>query len=249
MTTLVRSELLKVRTTRGWWAYLGVIALLVGVATAAEVGTADDFRRSEVDFQVTLVDAVGVGALIAIILGITIVTSEYRHGTITPTFLVTPKRELVLASKTVAAIVLSLGFAILSLAVVAAIGVPWLGAVGADLHLGARDVGVRTLQVLLLAVLWGLMGVAIGSVVHSQVAALVGTLVWIFLGELLLFGLFVLLDVEGLMGYLPFQALDAADGTAGEDLLSYWPAVGVSLAWIAVLGVAGVWRTRADDVT
>jgi hypothetical protein len=81
------------------------------------------------------------------------------------------------------------------------------------------------------------------------VAALVGTLVWLFLGETLLLGLFGLLDLDGLRAYLPFQALDGADGTGGGDLLSYWPAVGVSLAWIAVIGLAGTERTRRRDIT
>ena len=73
------------------------------------------------------------------------------------------------------------------------------------------------------------MGIAIGAIVQSQVAALVGTLVWLFLVETLLLGIFGLLDLDGLRPYLPFQALDGADGTGGGDLLSYWPAVGVSL--------------------
>ena len=97
--------------------------------------------------------------------------------------------------------------------------------------------------------LWGLLGVAIGILVQSQVAALVGTLVWIFLVETLLIGVFGWLDIEGLAPYLPIQALDAVDGTGGEDLLSYWPGVAVSLAWIAVLGVAGTERLRRRDIT
>ena len=72
------------------------------------------------------------------------------------------------------------------------------------------------------------MGIAIGSVVHSQVAALVGTLVWIFVVENLLVGLLGLLDGEGVTAYLPFRVLDAADGTGGDNLISYWPAVAAS---------------------
>jgi ABC-2 type transport system permease protein len=98
-------------------------------------------------------------------------------------------------------------------------------------------------------VLWALLGVAIGSVVQNQVAALVGTLIWLFLGETLLIGVFGLLDIDGAASYLPFQALDAVDGTGGEDLLDYWPAVAVSLGWVALLGAAGTERTRRRDIT
>jgi ABC-2 type transport system permease protein len=248
MSALVRSEFLKVQTVRSWWAYLIVIVLLAGLATAAEIGSTEQIRGT-VDFQVTLVDAVGIAALIAIILGITVVTSEFRHGTITPTSLVEPRRERVLAAKAVSSGLIGVGFALLALATIAVVALIWLPLVDADVLLLERDVLTRAAQLVLLTVLWALMGVAIGAVVHSQVAALVGTLVWIFIGETLLWGLFGLLDQEGVTAYLPFRALDSADGTHEADMLGYWPGVAVSLAWIAALGAAGVVRTVRRDLT
>lgn len=249
MSALVRSELLKVRTTRGWYAYLVVIVLLAGIAVAADVGTSDDFRRSAVDFQAGLVEAAGFAALLAIILGITAVTTEFRHGTITPTFLAAPVRERVLGAKAVAVTLVAVLFNVIALAVIAGVAVIWLSVVGADIHLGSDEVWERAAQTLLSAVLWGLMGVAVGSLVQSQVAALVGTLIWIFVGETLLWGLFALLDLDGAVSYLPFQSLDGADGTGGEDLLSYGPAVAVACTWIALIGAAAVWRTRRRDIS
>ncbi|MBA2297587.1 MAG: hypothetical protein H0W14_06065 [Actinobacteria bacterium] len=76
-----------------------------------------------------------------------------------------------------------------------------------------------------------------------------GALVWIFLGETLLIGLVGLLDIDGAAAYLPFQALDAADGTGGGDLLSYWAGVAVALGWVALLGAVGTERTRRRDIT
>jgi ABC-2 type transport system permease protein len=248
VSALLRAELLKVRTTRGWWAYLIAIVLLVGLAVAGDVGSNAD-SRSLLDFQVGLVEAAGFGAVLSVILGITIVTTEFRHGTITPTLLSEPSRERVLASKGIAGSTVFLLFGALALLVVAAVALPWLSIVDADIHLLDGEVGTRAAQTLLSAVLWGLMGVAIGSVVHSQVAALVGTLVWIFVGETLVWGLLGLIDFDAASGYLPFRALDAADGTGGEDLLGYWPGVAVSLGWIALLGAAGVMRTRRRDIT
>ena len=248
MSALVRSELLKVRTTRGWWAYLIVIVLLAGIAVAGDIGSTEA-DRSTLDFQLGLVETAGIAALLAIILGITITTAEFRHGTITPTFLASPQRERVIGSKAVASAIVSLVFAILAFVVVLAVAVPWLTIIDAELHFGDGEVATRVAKALLLVVLWGLLGVAIGAIVHSQVAALVGTLLWVFLGETLLVGLFGLIDIDGVAAYLPFQALDAADGSGGEDLLSYWPGVAVSLAWIAAIGAAGVVRTRRRDIT
>ena len=248
MSALVRAELLKIRTTRSWWAYLIAILLLVGIAVAGDTGSNAD-ARGLVEFQVGLVESAGFAGLLALILGITVVTTEFRHGTVTPTFLAEPGRERVLASKAAAGALTGLLFGLLALLVVGAIALPWLSIAGDEIHVGDPELGKRAAQTLAAMVLWALMGIAIGSVVHSQVAALVGTLVWAFLGETLLWGLFELLDVDGAVSYLPFQALDGADGTRGGDLLDYWPAVAVSLGWISLLGAAGVWRTRRRDIT
>ena len=249
MTGLLRSELLKVRTTRGWWAYLIVLVGLVAIGSAAEVGSRSVDERSGLDFQLALVDLVGITSLLAIILGITIVTAEFRHGTITPTLLATPGRERVLAGKAIAGVLIAIFFALLAFVVIGVVAAIWVSIDGGELQLADADVAERALKTLVGVVLWLLLGVAIGAVVHSQVAALVGTLVWIFLVETLVVGLLGLLDADGVGEYLPFHALDGADGAGGDNLLDYWPALAVSLAWIAVLGAAGVVRTSRRDIT
>ena len=249
MSALVRSEVLKIRTTRSWWGYLIVVVLISGIAVAGEIGPANNADRGSPEFQLGLVETIGVAALISVILGITIITLEFRHGTVTPSFLAEPRRERVIAAKAIAGALVAAGFALLSLLVVVAVALPWYSIVGAETRLSDGELGTRVAQQILLTLLWALMGVAIGTLVHSQVAALVGTLVWIFLGETLLMGLFGLIDIDGTSAYLPFQALDAVDGTGGDGLLSYWPGVGISLGWIALLGVAGTERTRRRDIS
>jgi ABC-2 type transport system permease protein len=249
VTALVRSELLKVRTTRGWWAYLIVLVGLVGIGTAAEVGSRSPDERSGLEFQLMLVDLIGITSLLAIILGITIVTTEFRHGTITPTVLATPSRERVLAGKVVAGAMIAVFFALLAIAVIVVVAAIWVNVDGGELALLDGDVFERAGKTLVGVVLWLLMGLAIGSVVHNQVAALVGTLLWIFLVETLIVGLLGLLDIDGVAEYLPFHAIDGADGTGGDNLLDYGPALAVTLGWIALLGAAGVVRTRRRDLT
>jgi ABC-type transport system involved in multi-copper enzyme maturation permease subunit len=249
VTALVRSELLKIRTTRGWWAYLVVLVGLVGIGTAAEVGSRPLDERSGLAFQLALVDLVGITSLLAIVLGITMVTTEFRHGTITPTLLATPGREAVLAGKTIAGVLVAVFFAALGIVVIVAVASVWVSIDGGELRLLDADVAERAGQTLLGVVLWLLMGLAIGSVVHSQVAALVGTLLWLFLAETLLIGLFSLIDADGLAEYLPFQALDGADGTGGDELLDYGPALAVTVGWIVLIGGLGILRTRRRDIT
>ena len=249
MSVLVRSELLKVRTVRSWWAYLIVIALLTSIGAAGEIGSSESENRSTLGFQLGLVDTLGIAVLFAIILGITIVTNEFRHGTVTPTFLVEPHRERVLLSKAIAAVVVAIVFALLSLVVLVAVAIPWLTIVDAELQLGDAEFLTRIGEQILSAVFWALMGVVIGAAVHSQVAALVGTLMWIFLVENLLVGLLGLVDADGVAEYLPFHALDAADGAGGDNLLSYGGGVAVTLGWILLLGAFGTWRTLRRDIS
>lgn len=249
MTAVVRSELLKIRTTRGWWAYLVVLVALVGIGAAAEVGSRSLDERSGLDFQYALVDLIGISSLLAIILGITIVTTEFRHGTITPTLLATPGRERVLAGKAIAGVLIAILFAAMAIIVVLVVASIYTSIDGGQLELADGEVVKRAATNVLGVVLWLLMGLAIGSVVHSQVAALVGTLVWLFLVETLLVGLFSLLDIDAVQEYLPFHALDGADGTGGDNLLSYGPALAVTIGWIAVLGAAGAVRTSRRDIT
>jgi ABC-2 type transport system permease protein len=245
---LVRAELLKVRTTRGWYVYLGLIVLLVGLGVSGDIGTAEDFDRSTAEFQRGLVEGAGFALLLGLILAITVATTEFRHGTITPTLLTTPRREIVVAAKAIAAILVSIGFALLAFLTLAVVGSIWLAAVGADNQLADPDVLGAAAKLLLAAPIWALVGIAVGVLVQSQVAALVGTLIWIFLAETIIVAVLELLDVGGLADYLPFQALDAADGTSA-NLLPYWTAVGVSLAWALVLGAAGTERLRRRDIT
>jgi ABC-type transport system involved in multi-copper enzyme maturation permease subunit len=249
VTALVRSELLKVRTTRGWWAYLIVLVGLVGIGTAAEVGSRSPDERNGLEFQLLLVDLIGITSLLAIILGITIVTTEFRHGTITPTVLATPSRERVLAGKAVAGVLVAVFFAVLAVAVIVVVAAIWVNIDGGELALLDGDVFERAGKTLFGVVLWLLMGLAIGSVVHNQVAALVGTLLWIFLVETLIVGLLGLLDIDAVAEYLPFHAIDGADGTGGDNLLDYGPALAVTLGWIVLLGAAGLVRTRRRDLT
>jgi ABC-2 type transport system permease protein len=249
VSALVRAELLKVRTVRSWWAYLAVIVLLTGIGAAGEVGSAESGDRGTLSFQVGLVDTIGVAVLFAIILGITIVTNEFRHGTVTPTFLAEPHRERVIFAKAIATTVVAIGFALLSLVVLAAVAITWLTIVDAPLQLGDAEFLTRIGEQVLSTVLWALMGVAIGTAVHSQVAALVGTLIWIFLVENLLVGLLGLVDADRVAEYLPFHALDAADGVGADNLLAYGPGLAVTVGWILLLGGFGIWRTLRRDIS
>src|SRR5215216_7964974 len=208
MIRLVRAEFTKLRTTRliyGMAAGMAAFAVLTVAANildrqGAPPLSADSFPML-VGGPVTLLS----GA--ALLLGILGMSGEFRHQTVTQTFLVTPDRGRVVAAKLVAYPLAGIALALATLAVTAAVAAGWLAAKGItpsllDARLG-RVVGVA----LLAAGLCGLVGVGVGALVRNQVAALVGTLVWVLVVEGLLMSL---LHAPSLGKWLPSAAAKAA---------------------------------------
>ena len=247
MTRLVASEYLKFRTTRAWIGFVLAMLALTGVAAAATVGSAPDTELGTVELSRDVVESALFVALIAFLIGILSVTTEWRHGTATRTFLVTPRRYRVLVAKEIWVVVLAFGLAVLALLFVLAIAVPWLVVEGSSLAVRSEVIGFAG-RVLLVSALWGALGVGIGAVVQSQTPALVGSVVWILLGEALITLLLGLVDLEGVGDYLPGRALSALDETV-EDGLSPWAGGAVGAAWVVTLGLLGVLRMSRQDVT
>lgn len=247
MSALVTAEFLKFRTTRAWIGFLLVVVALTGLAAAGTVGTAEDVDLGTTELSRDVLSSALFAALIAFVIGIICVTAEWRHGTITRTFLVTPRRERVLLAKEIWIVVFAAFVALVALALALAVAVPWLAFEGSSLELGdglARYAG----RIVLATVLWGALGVGVGAVVQSQTPALVGAILWILLVEALITALLSLVDLEVIGDYLPGRALSSFDGTE-EGGLSIWAGGAVSLAWVVALGLLGYVRMSRQDVT
>jgi len=177
MTRLIASELLKLRTTRTFWLIslaavaLPVVVVVITLATS-HTTTSDDAR--------SLLSNIGIAGLFMIILGVVGAAGEYRHGTVTSTFLVAPDRRRVLIAKGVAYGLGGLATGAVTAALVLAISIPWLSAQGHSLG----SLGIETGDVISIAsgsivyaALAAAFGVGFGSLVTSQVAAVVVVLI------------------------------------------------------------------------
>jgi ABC-type transport system involved in multi-copper enzyme maturation permease subunit len=100
--------------------------------------------------------------------GVLLVTSEYRFGTIRPTFLFNAARSHVLAAKVVAGALAGIAFGVIGEAVGWAIG--WaigyavLDGRGITVVLSSDDILLLTLGGLAGAALWGAIGVGLGAI-------------------------------------------------------------------------------------
>lgn len=243
MIAHVRAELLKVRSTRTTLGLVaGMITLTLLIVVLSGLLTDADALSSERN-QLNLFSTAGIALIFSGLAGVLLITSEYRHGTIRPTFLFTPRRSRVLAAKLTAGLLTGLVFGATGVALALGIGSLILAARGIPSALG-------TGQILLLAGgglagigLRGAFGVGLGALVRNQVGAVIGLLAWDFVVNALLFGL-----VPSVGRLMPTTAADALMGLKTAHLLA--PAAGgvVLLAWTLVLALAGLVVTLRRDV-
>jgi hypothetical protein len=187
-----------------------------------------------------------LGALFAALLGALAVTAEVRHGTIRPTFLVTPRRGRVVWAKVSASVLAGAGFGLVAGAVAAAAGAAALGARGIDLRLDGGDYVLLATGSAAAAALWAVIGVGVGALVRHQVPTVVGICAWLLFVEGLLAGDLVGLGEVG--RFLPGAAAAAISGQEPGTLLA--PAVGLALlaAYAAAAAGSGAFATSHRDV-
>ncbi len=264
MSAAVRAETRKLLSTRLWWilllgmtlymAFLGaVLAFSLGELTKA--GAASPLEPGDVVRSVYSL-ATSLGYAFPLVVGALLITSEFRHKTVTPTFLFEPRRHVVLLAKLVVAGVTGLVFGVAGTIGALAGGVPVLAFQDVGPMLGDGGVwAIIALSVLSLG-LWCLVGVGLGSVLPDQVASIVVVLAFTQLVEpLLRFGLSAVDSLAGIAQFLPGAAAEAIVGsslyttTGSVDLLTRWQGALVMIGYVVVLAGIG-WRTTLRrDVT
>jgi hypothetical protein len=247
MTRLLASELLKMRTIRTPWGFAVAAVGLGGLLAAGHIGSPPKEGRLAPDYQFDLfLSAAFPAVVLALLLGILLFTNEFRHGTISRTLLVTPRRPILVALKLVVGGAAGAALALLAVATAAVIAVIWLGIIDVPLQFG--DAADAVWRSLLAAALVGALGAAVGGVVHSQVGALVGTLVWLFVAEPIIWVLLGLVHIGGVADYLPAVTVLSILDTQGQNR-SFAATAGMAVVWIAVASALAVIRTSRRDIT
>ncbi len=239
--SLFRSEWIKLWSIRTTWTMLGIgllieglfAGLFVGLVPLGDIGSADEI-------------ATGTGLLwsLMLVLGVLVITSEFRYGTASSTFLASPNRYPVLVAKLglalVAGILAGLAFAVVN----GGLALPLLehrrGSLPPTDNLASIYAGVAVSMALVCA-----FGVGIGAIVRSQVAAIIAAIACFFILSAL---------PEFLPGdfadYFPTQALgslqgrDDAEGGLGQVAGGF-----VLGAWVAALMLVGTALICRRDVT
>jgi ABC-2 type transport system permease protein len=261
------AEFAKLFSVRLWWILAIVMVVYVGLAAGGvaavfgglgsefdETGPAIDLARAHLLVYST---ASAIGYVFPVLLGALATTSEFRHQTLAPTFLAEPRRGAVLAGKLVAMAVVGALFGVLALAAAISAGAVVLGVTGGEPRLDDGATWVLAARVVLAMALWALIGVALGTVIPSQVAVLVIVLAFTQFVEPLLRSVAFFAEWTGrLAQFLPGAASDALVGSsvfttlggAGVVQLEWWQG-GLVLAGIALVAtVVGWFATWRRDV-
>ena len=184
MTRLISSELLKLRSTRTAVALIAsVVGLVVLIGLIASITA--DFEKDNVQ-TVDLLGIAGFAQVFALILGVLAVTTEFRHGTITPTLTVAPDRVRLVMAKLVANVLAGLLLGVLAVGLTTAIVLVVLSSRGIDSGLTNQEIAKIVIGLVLATALWAALGVGLGALVRNQVGAIVGALGWALLVENLL---------------------------------------------------------------
>jgi hypothetical protein len=237
------AELLKLRTHRCGLLAIPIAAVLTlwaAVDPVLSAGRSGSPSLGTAGALLAVLGACGRGSSVALLAGALVVTSDVRHGTLTSTLLVTPRRARVLAAKAVVAVLIAVAMAGIDLGLVLSVGL-LSGAV--DPAMVNQDIVVRVAGLLVCHPLYAVLGVGLGALLLSQPLAVVLPVIWLAALE-------DLLVPQGLAAW-SLDGVTAALANAGDvpAVLSV-PAGGALLvAYAVVLLAAGSLRLTRHDIT
>jgi ABC-2 type transport system permease protein len=244
MTDQVLSELRKMRSTR---TNLGLLAGMIALVLLTVLLNGFVTKRPELadaENQYAVLSAGTSAALFAALIGVMAITSEFRHGTIRPTFVVTPHRGLVISAKVLASLLMGILFGLAAIGLSLGIGYAILASRGVPLALSTSDVVWLVLGTPVLTAAWAALGVGFGALVRNQVFAVIGLIVWAMVIDNLLRGL-----VPSVGGYTPVGASAAIIADPTDYVLSAAAGGLLLLGYVAAFVAAGALLVARRDVT
>ncbi|MEJ1154064.1 ABC transporter permease [Microbacterium marmarense] len=265
-----RSETTKQFSTSMWWVlaivfvlYVGSSAGALGFVFAASAsgslpGEAPQLPASEIA-PVLYSAATSLGYVFPLLIGTLLVTGEFRHKTLTPTFLAVPRRGRVLWAKLIASVPLGVLYGALGVLATVGPSAALLAAYGLDTELDSTDTWAMIGRMMIATLLWVFVGIGVGSLVRNQVGAIVGVLVFTqFIEPIARTAAAFVEGMTAVTQYLPGAASDAlvgasiltmaSPGGTGESL-EWWAGGLVLLGYAAALLALGALVSWRRDVS
>src|SRR5689334_17833735 len=167
---LIRSEFRKLSTVRGPWLLLAAGPLLVVAGVTGLVQSGGNVHDPAT--QGKALAHIALAALFTLVFGIFAVAGEYRHGTVTDTFLGTPGRGRVVAAKLAVYGAVGAAAGLVSAAVAVAATAGWWAAKGGSFDLTAAGSWRVVAGGVAVNVAFAAIGVGVGALVRNLAAAI-----------------------------------------------------------------------------
>ena len=258
MIAVIRSEFLKIRTTAIPWVLAGIAVLLnallmlvIFLGRDYASGTGYDVPHTTQQLR-NLLGSGFQGYLLALLLGVLVITVEFRHKTVTTSFLVTPRRPVFVGGKLITSAVLGALLGVLMLVIALVGGGIVLVTRGGSFSALAHQIPAVAPGFILVFALFALLGVGIGSILTNQVAAIIVSLGWFVILEGILVSL-----VHSAYKWVPTGAADAAsnltrgarNGGLQFPLFSWWQGTLLMLAYGIGFALVGSLLLTRRDIT
>ncbi|MGD1012516.1 MAG: hypothetical protein ABR925_08315 [Acidimicrobiales bacterium] len=286
MTRLVRAEIRKLWTIWSTYVFFGILVLidllfgfLIAFAPGGRHGgVAGIIPRGSSQWFANVFSVLDTSRLLALVLGVIIITGEYRHKTVTPTFLAEPRRGRVVTAKLGTAFGAGLLLGVVTMAVGLVIGFVLVGihphaCAGllsvsqgmsqaacsaqhgvyyvANTHNMWHDWARIAPGVVLGTGLFALYGLGLGALLKNQIVAVAVGLIFTLVVEPIIGAIWTTVGE-----YMPGQAAtaleDAARSTFGgstSQLLPWWGGAIMLLIYGIALTVVGTLTTLRTDIT
>lgn len=257
MKRALKAEFRKLRYQRSNYGIVLAAAVLSAVGVVSMIAAS---QMSERSMLISLEDQAAMhsvmasaasGYLFALIAGIVMATTEFRHSTAVATYLAQPNRRTVMVAKMIAASFM--GFIVQLVSTVAGMVAGVLYVARYQHYSLPLEDYLRILAgALLVGVVLAVVGVAVGMLIRSQMIAVVAAILWLQLVEGLLIVFADWLGKWSMRGAIT-SILDVAVKTpevslSSSDMLGPWQSVLLLLAYGAVFATAAVMTTMRRDV-
>jgi ABC-2 type transport system permease protein len=243
VTTLISNEFLKLRTMRSPLLLLAAAQVIVVAGIGGVMLSGPNVRDPEIARQA--VAHAGLVSLFALVIGIIAVAGEYRHKTISDTYLGTPRRGRVVLAKLVAYTVAGVVFGVACAIVATIVAAVWLAAKGGSMDLSSAELWRTIGGGIAWNATFAAIGVGVGALVRNLAGAIATALAWIALVE----GVVRELVGGGPGRWLPLASGLALDHAPASTGLPQWGAGLMLVGYATVLAVLAVATTVRRDVS